>query len=181
MKHKSYDANPLEIKVLNYIIKETLKGKTFDEIDTSFVGCTSVRGKAQLWQAIMGQIRKQLQLNPNDIDGFSVTPKWVRNVYQAYRQSDYHDCWQPGKINLESVENLEKDVIRVVEPIIEEHPIKEIKQVYIGYRTFEDKANQKISIIPFMEKSEDFYKGYLKAKHAKEVFRITLEEINDYN
>lgn len=180
MRNKSFKANPLEKKVLNYIIKEVLKGKTFDEIDKSFVGYASVRGKAQLWQSIMGQIRKQIQLNPNDIDGFSITPLWVREIYQAYRQTDYHDCWNPGKVNLETVENLEKDIIKVIAPPTKRTP-KPAAQVCIGFKTLEDEASSKISIVPFEGKSKDFYKGYLKAKKAKKVFRITLEETDDYN
>jgi hypothetical protein len=182
LPRNSFRANPLEVKVLNYIIKETLAGKDFDEIDHSYVGYATVRGKADMWKGFMGQIRKQLQVNPNDIDGYSIVPIWVREVYQLYRQSDYHDCWQPGKMNLESVETLEHDVIKVEPPKPEVEPINQVlKDFYIGFKTLEDDANCKISIIPFKDKSKDFYVGYLKAKYAKKIYKITLEETDEYN
>lgn len=180
----NFKANPLEVKVLNYIIKETIAGKDFEDIDHSFVGYASIRGKADLWKNFMGQVRRQLRTNPNDIDGFSIVPIWVREVYQLYRQSDYHDCWQPGKVNLESLETLEHDVLKVTPP---EEPKRELaiqdirKEVCIGFKTLEDDMNYKISIVPYTDKSKDFYVGYLKAKHAKKVYKITLEETDEYN
>lgn len=157
----SFEANPIETKVINYIIKELVSGRNARDLDYSFLDNISVRGTRHLWVTIVGSIKNQLALNPEDKDGFSVVPRWVRNVYVRYRNSVYHDCWVPGELNLETVPNRQE-----VE-----------QETRLAYATVEDLAIGKISLIPYTDKPPEFYSGYLKGVGAKKFYKVTLEEL----
>ena len=170
-----FKANQLEIKVINYLINSILKKTPFDELDLSFLDNPSIRGTRELCRTIYGTIRAQLALNPNDIDGFSIIPLWVRKVYQAYRQTDYHDCWQPNAPNFESIPNMVKDIISVQDPVE-----KVATRKYGAWYYSSDNGNT-LHLFPFYNESDDFKKGFLSGVKAKKLFYMAMEDSVDVN
>lgn len=157
----NFTATLMEKKVINYFIQEAFLNKNYIELDHSFQQKGLVRGKPELWKNIYGSIRGQLRINPNDLEGYSITPSWVRNVFKEYRQSDYHDCWEPNGMNLESIPHLVKETTQ--------HCTKEI----LAYSNDNCKT---LHAIPCQGETKDFIRGYLKAVNAENIYRITIEK-----
>lgn len=79
-----FSANATEKAVVCYLIDAVRAGKSFRAIDKSFLNHPDVRGNRAFWCTIMGSIRGQLNTSPESIEGYSITPPWVRDVYKEY-------------------------------------------------------------------------------------------------
>lgn len=152
----------MDKKVVNYLIYNLLQGNSFNDIDLGFLDDERVRGTRELWRTIYGTIKAQLSLNPNDIDGYSITPIWVRKIYQEYRQTDYHDCWSSEKVNLESVPNMIQDVIHVKKP----------DDTFVYF--YSPNEGKTLHRLPHANESVDFIKGYLVGVNATHLYKVKI-------
>ena len=158
----------LEIKATNFLIYNAIREVNLNDVDWSFV--KSVQGTLALWRTVYSSIRSQLKLNPNDVDGFSITPRWVRKIYQEYRNSDYHDMWNPKGTNLETVPNTIKDIISVNQE-------GNLHNIELLAYSVED--NFTLHVIS-KKATGEYLRGYLDAVKADKVYKITLEELHSW-
>lgn len=161
-----FRANNVEKAVINYLIESVLAGETFHKIDKSFLDNVAVRGNPSLWCGIMGSIRGQLAVNPNDKEGFSITPKWAREVYSDYWKTNNPVVWHPGELNLES---LNSDATAPNRKEV-------IPKKWYAYSTKEDMP-EVIRLFPIKDEGLNYYRGFLRAVKAKKWYRVTLEEL----
>lgn len=162
-------ANDIEKLVINYLIKNAIEGKAWNELDKTFLNCKGITGALQHWATVYSSIYKQLELNPKDKNGYSITPTWIREVYTEFRKNKANECWKPNELGLASMVETTK-----TKPTVPEKKVKPKNEDIIAWTVRGD--NRTLNILD-IEGSSEFKKGYLKAKNAFKVFRIKKEEI----
>lgn len=157
-------ASEFETMVINYLITQALEGNQWNKIDKSFIKYPSIKGSLPHWGVVYGTIYHQVRLNPDDVNGYSITPKWVRDVYIEYKKSSKHRIWKPNEYHLESL----------YEEVNQEANTKTSSDL-IGWSARGD--NRTINILD-IDGTPDFKRGYLKAMGAYKLYRIKKEEIS---
>lgn len=166
MMKVDFRANFVERAVIFYLIEAARDGATFQSLNKDFLLNPLVRGTTGLWQNIMGSIRGQLSVSPDDKQGFSITPKWVREVYCDYWKTPNPHTDYPNKINLEGLNKTECEFNRK----------ENIPKKCFGYCTKQDMP-EIIRLFPIKDEGLSYYRGFLKAAKAKKWYRVTLEEL----
>lgn len=163
--------NDVEVMVMNYLINQAIKKKPWDEIDKSFVEYPSVKCSLANWRLAYSNVYHQLVLNPNDTNGYSITPKWVKDIYVEYRNSSKHKLWKPNEHKLESLYEIS---VGEPEPNNCKDEVTTTTEEIIGWSAEDSSIINILTIIG----NSDFKKGYLTALGAKKLYRIQKKEIS---
>lgn len=164
---------PYEVSVVNYLIHiaENNPGLDWHQIDTTFLDSYMIRGGEPLWKTTYYTVRKQLRANPMDINGYSITPKWLKELFVEYRQGLNKDLWTPNNMCLETTGKIKREDIA-----IQEDKPKKIYKWEFAYST----NDNILHVVKFPEDAtDDYIDGFLKGAGATKLYKIVKEVIRE--